>query len=268
MSSHRNLFAWRIELFIKTLCSCFAAIYCTTYMLSTSEARRMNVSDLRAELEGLGLNKQRPKPPLLARLLISIEDTSSSATRELCAPSATAFLQPAQEQEKEQHLESVAAASPSPLVPGHRNDDLRQFVWQEVHSAITVAFSEAIAPMLATITAPGSGTQPPAESSNAGNLAVPQTLREKIMKGDFVHFTQLLLNTMATSYSAPCQLQLQFSSCPASLSTRPRLADMAKARTLFMSVVCSANTLRLQEMLSYKAAIVAANRQYYLEAWL
>ena len=159
LSSHRNLFAWRIELFIKTLCSCFAAIYCMTNMLSTSEARCMNVSDLRAELEGLGLNKQRTKPPLLARLLISIEDTSSSSARELCAPSATAFLQRAQEQEKEQHLESIAAASPSSLVPGQsRNDNLRQFVRQEVHSAITVALSEATAPMLATITAPGSGT--------------------------------------------------------------------------------------------------------------
>ena len=190
-------------------------------------------------------------------------------------------MQRAQEQEKEQHLESVAAASPSPLVPGQsRNDDLRQFVRQEVHSAITVALSEAIAPMLATITAPGSGTQPPAESPNAGNLAVPQTLREKILKGDFVHFTQLLLDTMATSYSAPCQLQLQFSSGGKSLevveggAAQPvcrRVHDLPtwlKARTLFMSVLCSANLLCLQEMLSYQATIVAANRQYYLEAWL
>eukprot|EP00117_Sycon_ciliatum_P013262 scpid19335/ scgid1079/ len=253
-------------------------------MLSTSEARRMNVSDLRAELEGRGLNSSGTKPQLLARLLLSIQDTSSSAAREPRSPSATPSSRQEHEQEQEQDLESAAAASPTPQIPDRSsNDDLRQFVRQEVHSAVTVALSEAIAPMLATgtITAPGSaGTQPSAESSNAGNLSVPQTIREKILKGDFVDFTQLLPDTIATSYSAPRQLQLQFSSGGQSLEVveggaaqpvRRRVHDLPtwlEAWTLFMNVVCSANPSRLQEMLSYQATIVAANRQYYLEAWL
>ena len=190
-------------------------------------------------------------------------------------------MQRAPEQEQEQDLESVAAASPSPLVQDRsRNVDLYQIVRQEVHSAVNVALSEAISPMLATSTAPGSGTQPSAESSNAGNLAIPQTLREKIMKGDFVHFTKLLHDAMATSYSAPRQLQLQLSNGGKSLevvegdAAQPicrRIHDLStwlEAWTLFMTVVWSANPSRLQEMLSYQAAIVAANRQYYLEAWL
>ena len=201
----------RIELFIQTPSPCrfLAAVYCTTNMLSTSEARRMNVSDLRAELEGRGLNSSGTKPQLFARVLLSIQDTSSSAAWDPRSPSATPFLR----QEQEQDLESVAAPSPTPQIPDRsRNDDLRQFVRQEVHSAVTVALSEAIAPMLASITAPGSRTQPLAESSNAGNLSVPQTIRETILKGDFVDFTQLLPDTIATSYSAPRQLQLPFSS--------------------------------------------------------
>ena len=104
---------------------------------------------------------------------------SVSRTRqaqEPLVPSATVSLQRAQEQEQEQELENVAAASPSPLVLDRsRNVDLCQFVRREVHSAINVALSEAITPMLATNTAPGSGTPPPTESPNAGNLAVPQT---------------------------------------------------------------------------------------------
>ena len=251
-------------------------------MLSTSEARRMNVSDLRAELEGRGLNSSGTKPQILARLLLSIQDTSSSAAREPRSPSATPSSRQEHEQEQEQDLESAAAASPTPQIPVRSsNDDLRQFVRQEVHSAVTVALSEAIAPMLATITAPGSaGTQPSAESSNAGNLSVPQTIREKILKGDFVDFTQLLPDTIATSYSAPRQLQLQFSSGGQSLEVveggaaqpvRRRVHDLPtwlEAWTLFMNVVCSANPSRLQEMLSYQGTIVAANRQYYPEAWL
>ena len=201
--------------------------------------------------------------------------------REPLVPSATASLQRAPEQEQEQDLESVAAASPSPLVQDRSgNVDLYQIVWQEVHSAINVALSEAISPMLATSTASGSGTQPSVATSNAGNLAVPQTSREKLMKGDFVYFTKLLHDAMATSYSAPRQLQLQLSSGGKSLEVveddaarpiRRRIHDLStwlEAWTLFMTVVCSANPLRLQEMLSYQAAIVAASRQYYLEAWL
>ena len=49
-------------------------------MLSTSEACRLKVSDFRAELEGRGLNSSGTKPTLLACLLLSIEDTSSTGT--------------------------------------------------------------------------------------------------------------------------------------------------------------------------------------------
>ena len=232
---------------------------------------RMRVAELRAELDNRGLLTTGKKSILVQRLLDDMEQENLGPTQ----PSANDSAEPTVD------TCEVFADPPGTLDP----TGIRELIRAEVRSAITDEVGASL------LSQPSTAPAPPAASSDigvsaacstpphAGNLHVPKSAQDRILRGEFVDFDQLLPEILGAVDSNK-SFELRSSSSRGALevvevnTTCPvhrRVHDIAtwlEAWSLYMHVVISNAPHHTAELLSYQCMILAANRQYFAEAWL
>ena len=163
---------------------------------------------------------------------------------------------------------------------------IRALIREEVRAAITDGIGACLlqpapTPTSAELT-PSLQLQldDPAQNSLPPNLHVPRAVQERISRGEFIDFDQLLPEVLG-AHDPSARKSLEFRSnaggalelveVGASHPVRRRVHDIGtwlEAWTMYMHAICTIAPHRMSELLSYQAMILAANRQFYSEAWL
>ena len=189
-------------------------------------------------------------------------------------------------QRAELHLRFLLSlADPQPDANGDVSQ-IRALIREEVRAAITDGIGACLlqpapTPTSAELT-PSLQLQldDPAQNSLPPNLHVPRAVQERISRGEFIDFGQLLPEVLgAHDPSARKTLEfrsnaggaLELDEVGTSRSVRRQvhyIGTWLEAWTIYMHVICTIAPHRMSELLSYQAMVLAANRQYYSHAWL
>ena len=243
--------------------------------LTSTQVKRMKVADLRAELEGRGLDSEGNKSALVNRLVADLEreDLAPTAPHEELAPAPA--ITPAGPTQPE-------ASSPSGS--SVNAEAIRVIVQQEVQAAVQSAVSDAVGTALLQLhpttsnsvtSASNADAQLPSMPTSAppANTRVPKATADRILRGEYVDFDSLLPEVLASGFQSQKSFELRAGSSgsalevvevPATRAPRRRVHDIGtwlEAWSLYMHVVCSDAPHRWSEFISYQCTILAANRQ-------
>ena len=144
-----------------------------------------------------------------------------------------------------------------------------------VASAVGSAVGEAMQPVLERLDEHASTRGPTARPP----AAIPPRLRDRICRGEFINFEELLPEAIGATSDVPIRLSVMDGEPVELLSTRKasstaskrRIHDLAtwlEAWTTFMTVLVEASPERAVELLQYQATIVDANVSFDTAAWL
>ena len=190
----------------------------------------------------------------------------STTTNQLPAilPAAVNQLQPSTSQYVRDH-EVLSAASPIPLTT---NANVTNYHIVNTFPTITDDHSTvAVNPM--SIIDPTQHCLPP----------VPQRLRERIIKGEFIDFITLLPKAMFSSgieLDNANSFTVQLPSNSRDLSVRPAVkpkritsfSDWMQAQNIYLAVCVNHIPSRAPSLVAYQHIITSASVQYPLESWL
>ena len=228
--------------------------------------RSMSVCDLRHNCRSVGLASEGTKNQLINRLCTH-HGVDSPTTNPPDPPSFTgAAVISANLQAEIQRAVSTAIADPAPALrsmkprtppgnPGTSQSD----------SDLTIVPTPPPGPSaLTTEVLPISSP-----------LTVPARLSDRILRGEFIEFDDLLPDELGNPVRNSFELVPTSEGLSLRESTARRhkrhvddLTSWLEAWTAYCSVVLSAAPHRCQELLAYQAIIATASRQFYPEAWL
>ena len=180
------------------------------------------------------------------------------------------------------------SSSPSSSASQDVSDELQSLiratvqseVAQAVTQSVSTALEGALHPLLERLEAqPAPQADPSRVIRPAQN--VPPRIKERILRGEFVEFDDLLSEALGSPTDEPIQitsLQNQVVEF-ASPSRAPRpgalpkrhvhdLATWMEAWTVYFAVVTSATSERTGELLAYQSTIVDVNQRFNTSAWL
>ena len=252
--------------------------------LSASAARQMRVAELRAELEGRGLDAQGTKPVLLERLLKSLEkedrqpsNPPASTSTLSTSNSASSTTPPAAVSTLSASIAASNAAATNSVVPPPVTtaQDLRATIAEVLAETLPSLLGDQLA---STPQLPHNATPASSPHLLTSSASVPQKIRERILAGEYMDFNDLLTEAIGSSRTAPGILIQLHDGTPVHVadgssikSKRRHICDLStwlEAWNVFLAVVVEAAPHRIQELLGYQSIITEANKRFVPAGWL